>query len=302
MLELDHLPGLTTAKKAVAEFASLDSGVHAVLLYGARGAGKRDLANFLARQWLSGGDTDHAASKSFDSGRNADLLVVEPMGPSRIIRDIQITSPKRSAPNDFKGVPVLDFLRTPPLNSLRKVVLIEDADRMNADSANVLLKSLEEPYPYAKFILTTTSVGSILPTILSRCVAVSCELPNTPNDDPLWRLAEGAPGRYAQFQQNEAVFRGVWQFAETLPKRSLDEALVASETLKGISESLQKAIESNARTANTEALELLVIACRHLHPEWYAARSAMIEGHRRVVGNGNPTLVFDALMTNILAG
>lgn len=300
MNDIDSLPGLTSAKRAILEFGQFDSGVHAVLLYGSRGAGKHRLADSLAKTWLSAGDDEHPAAKSFENGRNADFLLVEPMGPSRIIREIQLTPPKNASASDFKGVTVLEFLRTPPLASAKKVVLIRDADRMNTSSANVLLKSLEEPHEYAKFILTTTTVGSLPPTILSRCSAVACELPDDRRDDPLWKLAEGAPGRYEEFLQHEAVYRGIWQFAETLPNRGRAGALLAAETLKGIAEALQKATDSNARTANADILELLAIALRHQHPNWHFARQQMIESHRRVVGNGNAALVFDALMTSVL--
>lgn len=299
--DLDSLPGLTSAKRAVQEFGQPNSGVHAVLFYGARGAGKRALADHLAKAWLSGSDDEHPAAKSFENGRNADFLLVEPMGPSRIIREIQLTPPKNASASDFKGVTVLEFLRTPPLASVRKVVLIQDADRMNTSSANVLLKSLEEPHEYAKFILTSTTVGSMPPTILSRCSAVACELPLENREDALWKLAEGAPGRYEEFLKHEGVYRGIWQFAETLSKRQRSEALLAAETLKGLSDTLQKALDSNARTANTETLELLAIATRHHHPDWHFARQEMIESHRRVVGNGNAALVFDSLMAQILA-
>lgn len=300
MTELDSLPGLAGAKRAVEEFSHPESGVHAVLFYGIRGAGKRQLAEALAKAWLSGNDPNNQAAKAFENGRNADFLLVEPMGPSRIIREPQFLSPKDGQKSDFTGVPVLEFLRTPPLFSAKKVVLILDADRINISAANVLLKSLEEPHEYAKFILTTTRVGNMPPTILSRCSAVACELPKEQHDDPLWLLAEGAPGRYTELAAKESVYRAIWQFGETLPKRGRGEALLAAEVLKGLCDALQKATDQNARTSQAETLELLAIAVRHLHPEWHAARTEIVEAHRRIVGNGNSGLVLDALMARIL--
>jgi DNA polymerase III delta prime subunit len=300
MTELDSLPGLAGAKRAVEEFAQSGSGIHAVLFYGIRGAGKRRLSEVLAKAWLSNGEGESAAARSFENGRNADFLLVEPMGPSRIIREPQFISPKDGQKSDFNGVPVLEFLRTPPLSSAKKVVLVLDADRINIAAANVLLKSLEEPHDYAKFILTTTRVGSLPPTILSRCSAVACELPNEARDDALWLMAEGAPGRYEELLRKESVYRAIWQFGETLPDRGRGEALLAAEILKGLCDALQKATEQNARTSQAETLELLAIAVRHLHPEWHAARKEIVEAHRRIVGNGNSALVLDALMAQIL--
>jgi hypothetical protein len=294
---LDRLPGLTAAKRAVQEFGEPESGVHAVLFYGVRGSGKRKLANALARAWLSGKEENQIA-QSFDNGRSADFLVVEPMGLSRILTVAQITASRGD--DKFEGVAVNEFLRTPPLSSKRKVVLIIDAERMNKAAANSLLKSLEEPHEYAKFILTTSSVGAVLPTILSRCSAVACELPNAPQDDPLWKLADGSPGRLEEFEKHEAVYYGIWQFAENLPHRKRAEALVASETLRGLSDAVQKATEQNARTSHAETLELLGTAIRHLHPEWHVAQKEIVEAHRRVLGNANAAFVMDGLMAALL--
>jgi DNA polymerase III delta prime subunit len=268
-----------------------------VLFYGAKGAGKRALAHALARMWLSDGEENQTA-QTFDAGRSADFLSVEPMGASRIITVGQIT-PSRGD-DKFEGIAVNEFLRTSPLAAARKVVLISDAERMNKSAANSLLKSLEEPHEYSKFILTTTSVGSILPTILSRCSAVACELPDESSEDPLFLLAEGSPGRLQDFQKHESAYRGIWQFAETLPKRTRAEALLASETLRDLSEALQKATGQNARASHAETLELLGVALKNLHPAWNQARQEIAEAHRRTLGNANASFVMDGLMARIL--
>ena len=49
------------------------------------------------------------------------------------------------------------------------VVLLLEAQRLKAESANALLKILEEPPPATHFVLTATSMESLLPTIVSRC-------------------------------------------------------------------------------------------------------------------------------------
>lgn len=51
----------------------------------------------------------------------------------------------------------------------KKVFIIIDADKMSDEASNALLKTLEEPHPDTLLILTTTSVESLLPTIISRC-------------------------------------------------------------------------------------------------------------------------------------
>jgi DNA polymerase-3 subunit delta' len=56
-----------------------------------------------------------------------------------------------------------------PFEGRRRVVILADAERMNPTTANTLLKTLEEPPPWATLILVTANEAALLPTILSRC-------------------------------------------------------------------------------------------------------------------------------------
>jgi len=90
---------------------------------------------------------------SYLIGEHPDLAVVIPDGNQiKIdqIRDIQ------------------DFVFLKPLGS-SKVVVIDDAGKMNPQAQNALLKTLEEPPEGVLFILISTLKGELLPTILSRC-------------------------------------------------------------------------------------------------------------------------------------
>lgn len=51
-----------------------------------------------------------------------------------------------------------------------RLAVIVDADRLSLQAANRLLKTLEEPQPHARVFLSTSRVGAMLPTVLSRCV------------------------------------------------------------------------------------------------------------------------------------
>ncbi|MBM3496430.1 MAG: hypothetical protein FJX72_19240 [Armatimonadetes bacterium] len=79
----------------------------------------------------------------------------------------------------------------------RRVYIVERADTLNDAASNSLLKVLEEPPPYAVFVLLTPNAERLLPTILSRCQVVTL----TPA--PLGRLADylvqetGAPAERA---------------------------------------------------------------------------------------------------------
>jgi len=63
-----------------------------------------------------------------------------------------------------------------PFEGDRKVFVIEDADNMTTQAANSMLKTLEEPPPYAVLILTTSDPRLLLPTIVSRCQVFTLRL------------------------------------------------------------------------------------------------------------------------------
>ena len=56
-----------------------------------------------------------------------------------------------------------------PLEGVRKVYILTEAERMNLEAANCLLKTLEEPPADSGLILLTTNLDALLPTIRSRC-------------------------------------------------------------------------------------------------------------------------------------
>jgi DNA polymerase-3 subunit delta' len=83
-------------------------------------------------------------------------------------------------PEGKSGLHAIDSLRTlisqvyeAPYEAPGKVAIIYDAERMQAPSANALLKTLEEPPLTATLILLTSQPQDILPTILSRCIRLN---------------------------------------------------------------------------------------------------------------------------------
>ena len=60
----------------------------------------------------------------------------------------------------------------PPLETSKKIAIIENAQHLNASCSNALLKTLEEPPTYALIILQTNSASRILPTIRSRLFGI----------------------------------------------------------------------------------------------------------------------------------
>ncbi len=296
----------------VRRLAEDGKGIHAILLYGPKGSGKTELSNIIAQSWLcssptaDGADGECRPCMAYQRGNSPDFLLVEPQGLSNIISNKAITNSKPEKGENL--VPLLTFFRTPPLLSRHKVTVIRDAHRMNSSSSNALLKTLEEPFPHAKLLLTTDSVGNILPTILSRCLAVACE---TPTEADLRRhfpdatteeirFAEGAPGRLQTILERRELYRRLLHFAQRLPSRGPSEALVAAEEFQGILEGFQAALNSGVRAANAEAFDALAIFYARepsSPPSW---PQQIIEAHRRIVGNCGANIVLDALFSALL--
>lgn len=74
---------------------------------------------------------------------------------------------------NYHPIEIIYWLKTEmsykPVIGRNKIVIIVEADRMRSETANALLKTLEEPQQDTLFILTAERIASILPTILSRC-------------------------------------------------------------------------------------------------------------------------------------
>lgn len=123
---------------------------HAYLFHGPPGVGKRTAALAFAAALL--GDERRVLAQA-----HPDLYVLEPLGEMIRIDDV------RALRHD---------LHLRPFEGDRRVYLVLDADRMNADAADALLKDLEEPPPYAVVVLVASELGPLPPTILSRCQLV----------------------------------------------------------------------------------------------------------------------------------
>ncbi len=130
--------------------ALTEGSAHAYLLHGPAGVGKRTAAFAFAGALL--GDERRVVTRS-----HPDLYLLEPLGEMIRIDDV------RALRHD---------LHMRPFEGDRRVYLVLDADRMNDEAADALLKDLEEPPSYAVIVLVAGELGPLPPTILSRCQLV----------------------------------------------------------------------------------------------------------------------------------
>jgi DNA polymerase-3 subunit delta' len=139
---------------------------HAYLFCGPAGSGKRAVARAFASALLTAGAADPAgAAARVEHDAHPDLTWVAPASAAGILV------------GDVDEAVVAGAART-PFESSRRVFVIEDADELNDQAANRMLKTLEEPPSFAHLILLTSRPGEVLPTIASRCQPVRFDAPS----------------------------------------------------------------------------------------------------------------------------
>jgi DNA polymerase-3 subunit delta' len=138
---------------------------HAYLFEGPAGSGKEDVARDFAAELLAEGAQDPASALArAKSGAHPDLTWVKPTSSAGLlVADVD--------------EPVVAAATRTPFESQRRVFVIEEADALNDQAANRMLKTLEEPPSYAHLILLTSRPGKVLPTIASRCQHVRFDAP-----------------------------------------------------------------------------------------------------------------------------
>lgn len=133
---------------------------HAYLFSGTRGVGKTSIGRLFAKGLnCEKGITSHPcgqcqACKEIDQGRFVDLL--------------EIDAASRTKVEDTREL--LDNVQYKPARGRFKVYLIDEVHMLSRHSFNALLKTLEEPPEYVKFLLATTDPQKLPVTILSRCL------------------------------------------------------------------------------------------------------------------------------------
>ncbi len=133
---------------------------HAYLLHGPAGTGKRAAARAFAAELLSRGAPDPANVRArVEHGSHPDLTWVAPSGAHEMLR------------RDVDEAVVGAAGRT-PFEAPFRVFVLERVDTMNDETANSLLKTLEEPPAYVVLLLLTDRPSQVLPTIASRCQGV----------------------------------------------------------------------------------------------------------------------------------
>lgn len=161
-MNFKNLIGNEKIKNMLNESVNRQNILHSYLFYGEEGIGKRLFAFEFAKMILCNSEKHKAcgACKScieFDSNNNPDFFYLDSEGNSIKIDQIR---------NIQKNI------LEKPINSLKKVYVINNADTMTKEAQNCLLKTLEEPQDFIVIILIASNENKLLATVRSRCTKI----------------------------------------------------------------------------------------------------------------------------------
>jgi DNA polymerase-3 subunit delta' len=212
-MTLPELRGHAAAWERLCQALARDRLAHALLFAGPSGIGKSLAARLLAARVACSAAEGRpcrscAECLQIAAGTHPDLLWLAPLLGKKEIGVDLARQLKR-------------FAQMRSVSAGRKLVVIDDADRLSIAAQNALLKTLEEPPGSALLVLVTASPGSLLATVRSRCqripfhplsedevrAVLEAELAD-PDEARRWASrSEGSPGRALRLRE-------LWQEGE----------------------------------------------------------------------------------------
>lgn len=301
---------------------------HALLFTGIEGVGKRMAAMIFSMACnctaVKPGDGCYSTNpcgscrscRKISSGNHPDIIHIRPSG--HVIRIDQIRSLGRT-------------LALKPYEAKVRAVIISDAQTMNPEAGNALLKSLEEPPERTIFILTAIQTSDLLPTIVSRCQHVRFN-PIHRNDlesllikekrlkpehaRGIAAMAGGSYTRALSMAESYWIHRRNWLVSEidALPDRPVHLLLAFASRLADDKQALMDNLDiltlwlrdlivcryRPGKIANTDIREkVLAASARFTETALLSAVKAIAAARKTVQANGNPRLALELLMMRL---
>ncbi len=138
---------------------------HAYLFTGTRGIGKTTVSRILAKSLNCTGPDGSGGITAEPCGVCQACIEID---ADRYLDYIEMDAASNGGKDEIKDL--IERAAYKPGIGRFKVFMIDEAHQLSKDAFNALLKTLEEPPDYLKFVLATTDPEKVLPTVLSRCL------------------------------------------------------------------------------------------------------------------------------------
>jgi DNA polymerase-3 subunit delta' len=317
---------------------------HALLFTGIEGVGKRTTATAFAMACnCTGGKDEHFLGNSeipvknehfkenkqindpcgrcrscgkILSGSHPDIIRIEPSGP--FIRIAQIRA-------------LYHILSMKPFEARRRVVILSDAQAMNPEAGNALLKILEEPPDRTTMVLTAMQTSDLLPTIVSRChhirfspisrKSIETFLIEKQGIDPaaatiLGNLASGSFSKALSMKQANWVNRRNWLIhgVDSLPSMPISSLLAFAEKLSRNKDALSDSLEviqswlrdlivyryDSKKIINTDLMENIRQASKQFTVQSLLSKMEAVQAAKKnIQGNTNLRLTLEILIMRL---
>ena len=157
--KFDDLIGQKVVAETIINSIKANKVPNAYLFTGIRGIGKTTIARIVAKTLNC---TNGAENKCQDKCSNCEAIT-----NSSHIDVLEIDAASKTGVDDVREL--IEFSRYGPTSSKYKIFIIDEVHMLSKQAFNALLKTLEEPPAYLKFIFATTEIKKIPITVISRC-------------------------------------------------------------------------------------------------------------------------------------
>ena len=156
----DDLIGQEVVSKTIINSIKANKVPNAYLFTGIRGIGKTTIARIIAKSLNCLNGIENLCKK--DLCENCEAIA-----SSRHIDVLEMDAASKTGVDDVRDL--IEFSRYGPTTSKFKIFIIDEVHMLSKQAFNALLKTLEEPPEYLKFIFATTEIKKIPITVVSRC-------------------------------------------------------------------------------------------------------------------------------------